>query len=110
MNTKRPYNTSVIKDPKWTGSLQQYVIYVATGEPRRTKEQMREGVLEQANRWLTQFPPESGEVDPLVIIEAVDLIARDYIEPQGSQNVALTGEHFMLFVRAAEKRLRKVAS
>lgn len=110
MSNPRPYNTSVVKDPKWNGSLAQYVIYVSTGEPRRTKEQMREGVLGQANRWLAQFPPETGEVDPLAIVEAVDLIYRDYIEPQGSQSVALTGEHFMMFVRAAEKRLREVTS
>lgn len=105
---QRPYNTSVIKDPKWTGNLQQYVIYVATGEPRRTPEQMREGVLGQANRWLAQFPPPTGEVDPLAIIEAVDLIARDYIYPEGSQNVALTGEHVMQFIKVARFRLRQV--
>lgn len=105
---KRPYNTSVIKDPKWTGSLAQYVIYVATGEPRRTKEQMREGVLGQANRWLTQFPPETGVPDPLAIVEAVDLICRDYVEPEGSQNVALTGDHFMMFVNAGIARLREL--
>lgn len=96
-------NTAKVKDPQWAGRDGEYAIIVPRGEPRRTDLQMEQAVADQARRYLarTKHRPPSD----LVLAIAVQLIAKDYITPVGSQGVRLTNKHLDLFVKAAAKKV-----
>lgn len=98
---QRPVNTAKVRNPRWTGLAGEMAIIVSRGEPRRTNEQVFEAVMGQVADYLADFTDEDATAE---LVEATcELIAKDYIEPEGSQGVFQTRESLLLFVGRARE-------
>lgn len=105
MNSTKPaQNSSDVKDPKWTGQEgpHGWVVGVSRGEPRRTNGQMQQAVYGQVQRYLELIDMEVSDVARAL---AVQLIAKDHIDPPGSQDVRLQRFHLLLYVGKATAAL-----
>ena len=106
MHPSKRTPTAQVKDPKWTGADGEMAIVVSRGEPRRTDVQMQRAVYGQISRYLAGHT--ELDVSDFAISMTSQLIAQDYIEPEGSQGVMLNREHLIGYVALAQRKLNQL--
>lgn len=92
-----------MRRPLWTGAAGEMAVVVARGEPRRSDLEMEQAVAGQARDYLLHYC--RVRVTDVLVAVTVQLIAEDYITPDGSQGVTLTREHLLAFVKVAKEKV-----
>jgi hypothetical protein len=103
---RQPVNTSRVTKPRWMTTDHEpreqfdFVIMVSRGEPRRSDEQMHDGVLEQVRAWQLRFNPQ----DPAQVADlAAAVIAIKHIYPDGSQSVQVNRDLLDVYLAQARR-------
>jgi hypothetical protein len=92
-----------MRTPTWTGADGEMAVIVSRGDPRRSDLQMEQAVAGQLRDYLMHHG--KGQHPPTLLALITQLIAKDYITPDGSQQVTLTREHLLAYVQVARERL-----
>lgn len=92
--------------PAWSGEDGEWAILVRRREPDGTNLQMEQDVAAQVSDYLLHFS--KFKVSNLLAALATQMIAQDYIAPEGSHHVMLTREQLMAFAVLAQAQLRSL--
>lgn len=92
-----------VRRPLWAGAAGEMAVVVSRGEPRRSDLQMEQAVAGQVRDYLLHYS--RVKVTDVLVAVTVQLIAQDYITPDGSQGVTLTREHLLAFAKVAKEKV-----